>query len=91
MQRDTRSIIKELLGDGASDQQVCLCEMSVMGQCFGPMLRLRHARMAPDVPSPGPLPFDLGVEELADHVLRFSLAGIRGIREGTRLRDRRDP
>jgi AcrR family transcriptional regulator len=91
MQRDTRSIIKELLGDGASDQQVCLCEMSVMGQCFGPMLRLRHARLAPDVPAPGPLPFDLGVEELADHVLRFSLAGVRGIREKNRSRGRRDP
>jgi AcrR family transcriptional regulator len=81
MQRDTRSIVKELLGDSASDQKICLCEMSVMGQCFGPTLRLRRARIAPDVSAPGSLPFEVGVEELADHVLRFSLAGIRGIRE----------
>jgi AcrR family transcriptional regulator len=81
MRQDTRSIIRELLGDGASDHQIDLCEMSVMGQCFGPMLRLRRARMTPGVPSPGPLPLKFSVEELADHVLRFSLAGIRGIRE----------
>ncbi|MBN1422378.1 MAG: CerR family C-terminal domain-containing protein [Planctomycetes bacterium] len=84
MRRETRSIVEELLGEGADDRLVHLCEMSVMGQCFGPVLRLRRARMAPDVPSPGPLPFDLGVEELADHVLRFSLAGIRGIRDEAR-------
>jgi AcrR family transcriptional regulator len=81
MQRDMRSIIKELLGCAASDRQVCLCEMSLIGQCFGPMLRLRHARRTPDVPAPGPIPFDFTVEDLADHILRFSLAGIRGIRD----------
>jgi TetR/AcrR family transcriptional regulator, regulator of cefoperazone and chloramphenicol sensitivity len=79
MRQDTRSIIKELLGDGASDRQIGLCGMSIMGQCFGPMLRLRHARMKPGVPLPGPVPFEFSVEELADHILRFSLAGIRGI------------
>jgi len=80
MQRDMRSIIEELLGNAAGDRQVRLCEMSIIGQCFGPMLRLRHARRAPDVPTPGPILFDFTVEELADHFLRFSLAGIRGIR-----------
>jgi AcrR family transcriptional regulator len=81
MRQDTRSIVQELLGDGAGDQQIDLCEMSLMGQCFGPMLRLRRARMTPGNPSPGPLPLKFSVEELADHVLRFSLAGIRGIRK----------
>jgi TetR/AcrR family transcriptional regulator, regulator of cefoperazone and chloramphenicol sensitivity len=84
LQRDLRSILRELLGDAASDRQVFFCEMSVMGQAFGPMLRLRHARMASGVPAPAPLPIEFDVEELADHVLRFSLAGIRGIRSEAR-------
>ena len=81
MQQDMRSIIQELLGDGASEQQIRFCEISLMGQCFGPMLHLRHAKMTPGTPPPPGLPFEFGVEELADHITRFSLAGIRGIRE----------
>lgn len=87
MRRDTRSILAELLGGGESEQQLELCEMSIMGQCFGPMLRLRRSRIPPGVPPPGPLPLEITVEELADHVLRFSLAGIRGIREELRVED----
>ncbi len=91
MRQKTRSLVKELLGDGVNDRQIDLCDMSVMAQCFGPMLRLRHARKTPGAPSPGPLPFEFSVEELADHVLRFSLAGIRGIRdEAGRSGDRND-
>jgi AcrR family transcriptional regulator len=81
MRQDMRSIVQELLGDGASERQICFCGISLMGQCFGPMLHLRHAKMAPGTPPPpGPL-FEFGVAELADHITRFSLAGIRGIRE----------
>jgi AcrR family transcriptional regulator len=75
-----RSIVQELLGDGADPQQVSFCEMSLMGQCFGPMLHLRRARMTPGAPRPAGPPFAFGVEELAEHVTQFSLAGIRGIR-----------
>lgn len=86
MQRRSRSIVQELLGDGASEQQVSFCEMSVMGQCFGPMLHLRRAKMGPGgLRPPGP-PFRFCVEDLADHVTQFSLAGIRGIREGVQKR-----
>jgi AcrR family transcriptional regulator len=82
MRSSTRSIIAELLGDGVGELQTDLCEMSVMSQCMGPMLRLRHVRKSPEVQPPGPLPFDLSVEDLADHVVQFSLAGIGGIRNG---------
>jgi AcrR family transcriptional regulator len=83
MRQDMRSIVRELLGDGASEQQICFCGISLMGQCFGPMLHLRHAKMAPGTPRPPGPPFEFGVAELADHITRFSLAGIRGIREET--------
>ena len=42
--RQGTTIVQELLGDGASEQQISFCEMSLMGQCFGPMLHLRQPR-----------------------------------------------
>jgi len=79
MRQGMRSIVQELLGDGAGVQQVSFCEMSLMGQCFGPMLHLRRAKMTPGGGCPTGPPFEFDVEELADHVTQFSLAGIRGI------------
>jgi AcrR family transcriptional regulator len=82
MRQGLRAIVRELLGEGAGDAQVSLCVMSLVGQCFGPMLHLRHAKITSGVPRPAGLPLPFGVEELADHVTRFSLAGIQGIRQG---------
>lgn len=77
----TLALVRELLGENASEQTVCLCEMSLMSQCFGPMLHLRRGKMPPGAPRP-PAPLaELGVAELADHIVQFTLAGIRGIRE----------
>jgi AcrR family transcriptional regulator len=81
MRQGMRSIVQELLGEGASEQQVSFCVMSLVGQCFGPMLHLRRASLAPGIPRPASPPFESDVEELADHVTQFSLAGIRGIHE----------
>ncbi len=79
-----RSIIRELLGEAASEQQVTFCEMSVMGQCFGPMLHLRQTRLGSRLPRPpGPL-LQFGIEEVADHIMRFSRAGIGAVRTEAR-------
>ncbi len=80
MRQGMQSIVRELLGDRASERQVSLCVMSLVGQCFGPMLHLRHTRMTPDTPRLAGPPFGFAVEELADHVTQFSLVGMRGIR-----------
>jgi AcrR family transcriptional regulator len=85
IERGFRSIVRELLGDGASEQQVSLCQMSIMTQCFDPMMRSRFAKTMPKVP-PGGLP--CSIEELAHHITQFSLAGIRGICEGTQKEKR---
>jgi AcrR family transcriptional regulator len=82
MRRDTRDIVREMLGDGANEQQGRFCEMSIISQCFGPMLHLRRFKKASGAPAPNSPPIDFAVEELADHITQFSLAGIRGIREG---------
>ena len=87
-----RSLAQELLGPGASKKQVDLCQMSIMTQCMDPMLR---ARLIDGAVGPGEAVPPFGIEELADHITRFSLAGIRSIRESgaevERARKRRRP
>ena len=76
------SLVRELLGPAASEQQVRLCHMSIRAQCFGPLLRERRRKLAqPGQLPPGPEPLQDEVEVLADHVTRFSLAGIRELRQ----------
>jgi AcrR family transcriptional regulator len=73
-------IVGELLGPDADPEVVRLCARSVVGQCFF----YRHAqevivRLQPDER------IDAGrVDELADHIASFSLAGIRGRRADLR-------
>lgn len=81
MRKDFTDIVCELLGDGATEQDVRLCQMSIKAQCFGPMLRERLHKRAPAVPHPPELEALAGdVDALAEHVTRFSIAGIREIR-----------
>lgn len=85
------SVVRELLGEEASEGQVQLCLMSIRAQCFGPLLRERHRKMdasTRQLPGPGPDMEDVGA--LAEHVTRFSLAGVREIRRLTE-EGRRDP
>lgn len=68
-------ILRELLGPEASQRDVEWCELSIVGQCF--------------MAAPGPRDKDhrvifgldaAEVDRLAEHILRFSLAGIKAIR-----------
>jgi AcrR family transcriptional regulator len=82
LRMDMRVLVRELLGDGASEQSVTLCEMSLMGLCFGPIGHIRGFR-PPGAPHRDDPSFKFSVEELAEHVTQFILAGIRNIRERT--------
>jgi AcrR family transcriptional regulator len=73
-------IVREILGERADEQLVRLCQMSVKSQCFGPLLRERRRRMSPRAGHPPGEQLEVGVDKLADHVTRFSLAGIRELR-----------
>jgi AcrR family transcriptional regulator len=78
------AIVRELLGPEATEQQVRLCLMSIHAQCFGPLMQERRSKMGSPrrlPPALGSIPWD--VETLTEHITRFSLAGIRGIREET--------
>ena len=74
-------IIRELLGESTSERQVLLCERSIMAQCFDVMIRARRRGvfMAAGIKT-GQLPEEPGIETVAEHITRFSLAGIREIR-----------
>jgi len=88
LQESMHAIIRELLGEHASEQQVWLCGMSTIGQCIHAMARRCLKRM----PSRGDLLETQSPDTLADHIATFTLAGIRGIRrrQGRERADQQD-
>ena len=79
--RGFESIIRKLLGDFASEQHIQLCRMSIMAQCFNMMIRTRyHSQPVTAANRTKLLPQKLDIEIMADHITRFSLAGIRQIK-----------
>ncbi len=72
------AIVRELLGDAATDENVRLCRMSIISQCFGPMLRQRRQNKEDKA---FPVEKQPDLDTLAQHVVKFSLAGIHSIRD----------
>ena len=71
------SLLKDCLGEQASEQQIQYCHASIMGQCFQ-LLRLRQMQKArPFRSHPSDLSNTLA---FAEHVVQFSLAGIQAIK-----------
>jgi len=80
MRRALGEIVRDLLGEAATERDVELCRMSVMAQCMHVMIQERRRR-SPDAGPGCEVPaLDSDPEEIADHIVRFSLAGIREIR-----------
>ena len=86
MRRAMADIVRDLLGEAATERHVQLCQMSIAAQCLHPMIRERHREIFLGAGQDGPHgrdglgPPDLGVEVLADHIVHFSLAGIAEVR-----------
>ena len=74
----TLEILRGLLGPKASRVDLELCEMSVISQCLMVHKRVRHR--------PYSFPVD-DVEGLVEHVMRFSMAGIRAVRREIQRRE----
>ena len=71
------ALLKECLGQAATEQRIHYCHTSIMGQCFQ-LLRLKHMQSARNFPH---YPGDLSDSKaFAEHVVLFSLAGIQAIR-----------
>jgi AcrR family transcriptional regulator len=71
-------LMEQLLGPGASREQILLCEMSVMHQCMAFGIRLFMGKIPPHLRLD--MPVGELVETLAGHITRFSLAGIQAVR-----------
>lgn len=81
IEHDFKSNIREVLGEGANEEKVGFCYMSILGMSMGPMLHLRTVNESPRMPKPNFVPLDLGVEKLADYTIGFIMAGIRSLDE----------
>jgi AcrR family transcriptional regulator len=79
LHRRTTALVRELLGPLATDREVNFCEISIVSQCMNPAVA-RKIREAGSTAQDGPLGID-DVEAYADHVLKFSLGGIRALLE----------
>ncbi len=69
------SIVRELLGAKASEEDVQLCRMSIMSQAFRSMARRRRK-----LTTRKSCLDKMGIEEIAAHVTQFSIDGIAGLR-----------
>jgi AcrR family transcriptional regulator len=65
-------IVRDLLGTAATDELVARCAFSVVGQC----LFYRHCDAAVQRLAPACAGTPASIDALAEHVARFSLAGI---------------
>ncbi len=71
------ALLQECLGQSASAQQIQFCHLSIMGQCLQ-LLRLQRLQ---GVHAQAPYPQLLNTSTaFAEHVVQFSLAGIRALR-----------
>jgi len=79
LQERMEILIRDLLGPHVSDMQVRFCEISIISQCINPMVvRKRHRERREDKDSP---PGVDDIEVYSKHVVEFSLAGIRAVRD----------
>lgn len=70
-------IVRTLMGEGAKEKDVRHCSLSVVGQCQ----HYYRARAAIGMLFPDILWDASGIDFLTSHILRFSLAAIRGYRQ----------
>ena len=73
------TLVRELLGPRSSDMQIRFCAISIISQCINPMVAIKGRkgnRENNDFP-----PGVDDIEAYSNHVVKFSLAGIRAIRK----------
>jgi AcrR family transcriptional regulator len=75
------ALIKELLGQNATDKQIQFCHASIIGQCFH-LLKVKHMKLNDETRR---YVMDLkDAVAFAEHVVKFSLAGIAAIKHDNR-------
>jgi AcrR family transcriptional regulator len=77
LRQNLLSILRDLLGAHATEDDLILCEMSVIGQCRA-VTELK--RPPPGIAEVKRLS-ERSIEDLAGHITNFSLAGVQAIRQ----------
>ena len=72
------ALVRELLGPDAAEENVRFCQMSIVSQCLHPVRHRRHHGRTTRENGPALIQ---DVEAYAEHVVRFSLAGVRATRD----------
>ena len=78
LQKKTEGLVRELLGPLVSDTDVKFCEISVISQCFNPMVAGSKIP-GKNTQKIGP-PRIKDIKAFTEHVVEFSLAGIQAVR-----------
>jgi AcrR family transcriptional regulator len=79
LQERMEILLRELLGPHVSDMQIRFCGISIVTQCINPMV-VSRGRKGKREDQDGPPGID-DIDAYSNHVVKFSLAGIRTIRE----------
>lgn len=79
------TIIQELLGTQATDTQVSFCIVSIISQCINPMVVRGKAD-----PAKGQPPGIDDIEMFADHVVAFSIGGIKELLAKQRAKKKKE-
>lgn len=79
LQKRMEGLVRELLGPLVSDMEVQFCETSIISQCINTMVVGRKSQ-GKDKGKEDP-PEIKDIEAYANHVVKFSLAGIEAIRK----------
>lgn len=74
----TNRLMAELLGPKASKQQILFCEMSIIHQCITVGMGIFKGKLPPHLRFD--MPPDKLVEELSEHIIHFSIGGIKALR-----------
>lgn len=86
LQQRTEALVRELLGVMIPEQDAKFCELSIISQCMNPVVAGRGLGGKTGGRN-GPLDIE-DLEAYADHVVNFSLAGIRAVRKAWEERNR---
>jgi len=79
LKENMKNVLRELLGDGVSDREVDFFAISIFSQCITPMLARKFKKGRQQRKEDFPEIED--INEYAEHVVKFSLAGIQKLRE----------
>lgn len=83
----TENLVRELLGAHVSDQEVFFCETSIISQCVNPIV-VGNRLSGKDKNQTGH-PKVKDIKAYTDHVIKFSLAGIKAVRKNAEQRNKK--